>query len=283
VIGDLGLIYNKTVFDAAGVAYPTKDWTWQDFRTAAKKLTNPAKNIYGTAMAVNGSEDTTWHMWPQLWQNGGAILSTDDKHAAFNSDAGVTAVTFWRDLAQSDKSVYLDQTGEKYGPLFVSNNIGMIITGAWELYDLQQAKTSYGVVPLPATSPGDHQSVGATDLWALFDHHDANRAYWAYQFAAWLTLAPQDARWNIALGNLPLRPAEKSTKAFQDAAAGQPGLEVFVDNLDNVKRPRPTVKGYVGLSAAFGAAAAKIIQGKGDPKAELDKAAAAADVALAGG
>ncbi len=282
VIGNLGLVYNTTVFDAAGVAYPTKDWTWDDFRAAAKKLTNPAKNVYGTAMAVNGSEDTTWHMWPQLWQNGGAILSPDDKLAAFNSDAGVKAVTFWRDLAQTDKSVYLDQTGEKYGPLFTSDNIGMIITGAWQLYDLQQAKTRYGVTVLPGTG-GDHQTVGATDLWVLLDHKDANRGYWAYEFTSWLSRADQDARWNIALGNLPLRPAEKSTKAFTEAAASQPGLEVFVDNLDNVKRPRPTVKGYVGLSSAFGASVARIIQGQGDPKAELDKAAAAADAALAAG
>ena len=50
------LFYNKTLFDAAGVAYPTADWSWDDFRAAAKKLTNPAKNVYGTAMAVNPGE-----------------------------------------------------------------------------------------------------------------------------------------------------------------------------------------------------------------------------------
>jgi multiple sugar transport system substrate-binding protein len=33
------LFYNKDMFDAAGVAYPTADWTWEDVRTAAKKLT----------------------------------------------------------------------------------------------------------------------------------------------------------------------------------------------------------------------------------------------------
>ncbi len=39
-------------------------------------------------MAVTGTEDTTWHMWPQLWQNGGQILSEDEKKATFNSEAG---------------------------------------------------------------------------------------------------------------------------------------------------------------------------------------------------
>lgn len=31
--------YNKTLFDAAGVDYPTEDWTWDDYRDASEKLT----------------------------------------------------------------------------------------------------------------------------------------------------------------------------------------------------------------------------------------------------
>lgn len=33
------LYYNKDMFDKASVAYPTNDWTWQQFEDAAKKLT----------------------------------------------------------------------------------------------------------------------------------------------------------------------------------------------------------------------------------------------------
>ena len=47
VVGNLGVIYNPTLFAAAGVPEPTADWTWEDFRVAAKQLTDPAKNIYG--------------------------------------------------------------------------------------------------------------------------------------------------------------------------------------------------------------------------------------------
>jgi multiple sugar transport system substrate-binding protein len=280
IVDNLGLFYNKTVFDNAGVAYPTKDWTWDDFRAAAKKLTNPAKNIYGTAMSVQGNEDTAWHMWPQLWQNGGSILSPDGKSAAFNSDAGVKAVTFWRDLAQVDKSVYLDQTEQRYGPLFVSNNIGMLITGPWQLYDLSVGKTKYGVTVLPGTN-GDHETVSGPDLWALFDHRDANRAWWAYQFAYWLTSVPQDVKWNLANGNLPLRAAGKGTPAFEAAVKQFPGYDVLADNLDNAKNERPTVIGYVGLSAAYGKAVSKLLQGQGDVKSVLDAAAAAGNAALA--
>jgi multiple sugar transport system substrate-binding protein len=33
------LFYNKDMFDAAGLAYPTADWTWDDLRAAAQTLT----------------------------------------------------------------------------------------------------------------------------------------------------------------------------------------------------------------------------------------------------
>lgn len=134
---------------------------------------------------------------------------------------------------------------------------------------------------LPGTS-GNHATVAGPDLWVLFDHQDANRAYWAYQFGLWLTAAEQDERWSMAIGNLPLRSAATSTPAFAKAVAEYPGYEVFADNLANATNKRPTVPGYIGLSEAYGTAVSRLLQGQGEVKAELDKAAAAADTALAG-
>ena len=52
--------YNKKMFDEAGIEYPTVDWTWDDFREIAKKLTNPEKNQYGTAIKP-GSYQESWY------------------------------------------------------------------------------------------------------------------------------------------------------------------------------------------------------------------------------
>ena len=42
------LFYNKDLFDAAGVEYPTNDMTWDQYAELAKKMTNAEKQIYGT-------------------------------------------------------------------------------------------------------------------------------------------------------------------------------------------------------------------------------------------
>jgi multiple sugar transport system substrate-binding protein len=279
VVDNLALLYNKTVFDKAGVAYPTADWTWNDFRAAAKKLTDASTQTYGYAYSVSGSEETTWQFWPHLWQNGGSILSKNDKKATFDSQAGVDALTFLRGMAVDDKSVYIDQTDTKFGDLFVSNRIGMITSGPWELGDLKTGGTKYGVVQLPGTN-GDHQTVSGPDIWALFDHKDANRTYWSYNFAEWLTSAAQDEQWNVAIGNLPLRSSEIDSAAFKKQAAAYPGLDILEANSANAKQARPTIAGYNGLSEAIGDAISKVLQKSGNPQDALKAAAVKATAAL---
>jgi multiple sugar transport system substrate-binding protein len=281
VVDNLGLIYNTKLFDAAGVAYPTDSWTWDDFRAAAKKLTDPAKKQYGTAYSVAGTEDTTWHLWPLLWQRGGQVLSADSQHATFNSAAGVGALDLLRSMAVDDKSVYLDQTDQRYPALFQDGHIGMMISGPWELFELQAKKTPYGVSILPGTN-GDHQTVSGPDIWVLLDHGDANRAYWSYEFTKWLTSAPIDAKWNLAQGNLPLRSSESSLPEYGSYVKQYPGADVFFRNLSNARTPRPTVSGYVSLSTAVGKAISTVLQGAAGSKDALDKAAKTADQGLGG-
>jgi multiple sugar transport system substrate-binding protein len=281
VVDNIGLLYNKALFDKAGIGYPTPQWTWDDFRAAAKKLTNASTNTYGYGYSVSGSEETTWQFWPHLWQNGGDVLSPDGKKAAFDSTAGVDALTSLRDMAVTDKSVYLDQTDTKFGQLFAGGHIGMITSGPWELFDLKTAKTDYGVTTLPGTN-GDHETVSGPDIWTLFDHQDANRAYWSYRFTKWLTDPKQDIAWNVRYGNLPLRETETTSPEFQAQVKALPGLEVMAANTANAKHTRPTVPGYNRVSEAIGDAISHVLQGQGTPAAALRTAAQKADAALKG-
>ena len=55
---DVVLFYNKDLFDAAGVAYPTADWTWADEQAAAEKLTDKAAGVYGDYQPVSSTSST---------------------------------------------------------------------------------------------------------------------------------------------------------------------------------------------------------------------------------
>lgn len=270
LVDNIALIYNAKLFDEAGVAHPTDNWSWEQFRSAAKKLTDEEKGVYGTAYSVAGGEDTTWHLWPLLWQRGGVILS--GKKPVFNSPEGVAALETLRAMAVDDKSMYLDPTDEKYAPLFRNGKIGMMMSGPWELQELAASGVRYGVVQLPGFQ-GDHQTVSGPDLWALFDHDDADRAGASRAFVTWLTSKEIDAKWNMAIGNLPVRSVEQFTPQFAAYTKEYPGGREFFDNLGNARQSRPTVTGYEDMSRNVGVAIAEVLQGRATPKAALDLAA----------
>ena len=120
---------------------------------------------------------------------------------------------------------------------------------------------------------GDHQTVSGPDLWVLFNHDDVNRAGASRDFVTWLTSKEIDPKWNLSVGNLPLRSSEKDTPEFANYIKEYPGGQKFFDNLANAKQARPTLPGYEVLSRNVGDAIAKVLQGQAQPKEALDEAA----------
>jgi multiple sugar transport system substrate-binding protein len=149
LIDNLCLVYNKKLFDQAGVSYPTAQWTWADFRAAAKKLTNASVKQYGWAYVADGSEDTVWRYLATLWQANGDLLNADNTKAAFDSPAGLASMTLLHDMAVVDKSVYLDTGNGNYLNLFNNGKIAMLWTGPWDMSTINTG-VQYGVQILPA-------------------------------------------------------------------------------------------------------------------------------------
>lgn len=100
--GALGRVvtYRKDLFDAAGVPYPKNDWTWNDFFTACKKISDPARGIYGLAMARGLHE--SWYWTTFLWSAGGEALEYDEARdewkAVFDSREAAVALDFYTRL-----------------------------------------------------------------------------------------------------------------------------------------------------------------------------------------
>ena len=110
-------------------------------------------------------------------------------------------------------------------------------------------------------------------MWALFDHGDPNRAYWRTSFARWLTSPARDARWNVAHGQPAAAQSEERHPEFQQYVKEYPGADVIFANLANAKQPRPTVAGYVELSALRRQAIAQGAAGSAESQEALDEAA----------
>jgi multiple sugar transport system substrate-binding protein len=282
LVDNLAIVYNKKLFADAGIAPPTANWTWDDFRAAAAKLTDPSKGQYGWLIPADGSEDTVWHYVPMLWEAGGDILAPDNTHATFNSEAGVKALTVLQQMAVTDKSVYLDTTNENGSKLMNSGKIGMLVTGPWDLGSLPDIEYGVQVMPTFAGSSGAHQTISGPDNWVTFDNGDKKKQA-AIDFVKWLTAPDQVKTFSLGTGDLPTRTSVGQDPAFVAKLNEQlPGSATFVENLSNVKKVRPTVEQYPAISEALGQAVVAVMLGKDQPAGALNSAAQAADAALAG-
>ena len=280
VIDNLAVVYNKKLLKAAGVAPPKANWTWNDYRAMAKKLTDANKDIIGTGFPVSGSEDTVWRLWPMIWQQGGEVLDKSNKKALFAGPQGVKALQLLSDMALKDKSLYPDQTPDTqkmYG-LFDSGKMGMVVTGPWQLSDITDHHVSYGVQLMPSFGTS-HETISGPDVYMVFNHSDERRAA-AVKFLAWLHEPAQDVQWDIGSGNLPLSSKTAALPAYKAYAAKYPGVDLFVKNLQNAHHIRPPVAAYTQVSVAVGKAIATSLLGRGSPKDTLAAAAKTADKAL---
>ena len=271
LVDNLALVYDKKAFAAAGIPEPTDTWSWQQFRAAAKQLSDPGDGRFGWAYVNDGSEDTVWRWLAMLWQAGGDLLDSSNTHAAFDSDAGRAALDQLRDMAVTDRSVYLDDGSGNYLNLFNSGKIAMLWTGPWDLSSIND-DVDYGVTYLPGYD-GDHQTISGPDLYLSFRHSDGRQAT-SLAFLKWLTSPEEHLKFAIATGDLPLRQSETQLPGYQQFLDTYPGNAVFVSNLDNVEKVRPNIPTYSQVSSVIGQMVQSVLLGQQDPDDALRIAAA---------
>ncbi len=272
LVDNLAVVYNKDLFAKAGLKEPGPDWTWDELRADAKALTDPANKVFGLVFPADGSETMVWQYIAMLWEAGGDILSPDGKSVAFNQPPGVRALQMLADI-NADGSMYLDFQPDsgKYGQLFNSGKIGMVITGPWDLSGFPDV--NYGVQIMPSFDPGgSHETIAGPDNWVIFDNGPA-RVDAAWKFLSFMTSPEQVLRDSLDTSHLPTRASVAEMPQFKQFYTKYPGTEVFVENLNNVLKARPQIPQYPRISSALGQALVAAIQGKQSPQDALDQAA----------
>lgn len=126
------LIYNKDLFDKAGVSYPTDDWTWTEMSEAAKKIRAISADTYGLYRPLSFHE-----FYKGVKQNGGSLLSEDGKNFTVNLPQNVETLEIMSDWVTGSNVMPSDAQMGGMGDwdLFKSGRLGMIVTGIWAFSD----------------------------------------------------------------------------------------------------------------------------------------------------
>ena len=277
-IDNLAVVYNKKIFDDAGVDYPSDDWTWDDFVKTAAELNDPDAGIVGFGWPGTGDEDTTWRIWPLIWQQGGDIVSEGGDSVGFDGASGEAALNVVAQAA-SDDSVYIDSTAgsERMQQLFASGKMAMNVAGPYTLPEYVDAKVDYGVVSMPSFGD-EHTTIAGPDTWAIFDNGD-DRVAAALEFMDWFSEPEQQLRWISEAGSLPLTNDVQDAPGYAGYEKSLPGLDKFIENTD-LARTRATIPEYPQISQAMGKAVASVLYGEADPSEALSQAVDASNTEL---
>lgn len=230
----LGIFYNKTAFEKAGLPLPSDGWTWDDFRTAVDRLSDGT--MYG--FGLQGAWGGTFEWYPWFWQAGGQLLTADGTKPAFNSEEGLEATRYFLDIITNPR--YVPEAAKTWkgwaelGAAFTNEVIAMYEVGDWgiSIVDGMDPSFEWGVAPLPAYRERASLVGGAN--WLVNVNTKAPDAAWR-----WLEYITGPAVFPVMDGYNRVA-ARRGAAEQQKIVTDDPRMQVLTASLE-FARARPTV------------------------------------------
>lgn len=276
---NLAYMYNRTLFEEAGLDPDQPPTTWEELLADGKQILaatgKPGYDLF--TQAGDNGEGLTWNFQVNLWQAGGEFLTADNSAAAFNSPEGLEALNYWLELIDSGVSPYA-----KWGE-FEKGQGGSAQEGSWMVgiwapdppFDFGVAKVPYPEDGQAATNLGGEQAM-------VFDNDDA-RAKAAADFLAWFLEPEQVTSWSETTGMLPVTNSVATSDDYLGwVDENQPRLRPYVEQMAEA-HARPNTPLYPAISFAFAQQLEKAFAGEVSAQEALDNAEQAVNDVIAKG
>jgi multiple sugar transport system substrate-binding protein len=228
------IYFDKSLFDAAGVAYPQPGWTWDDFLATAQALTVGSGDAASGGVSQWGFVEPSFDPVTFVQAKAGLLFNADayPPTARLDDAAVVAAVRWYTDLFLTHEvSPYYSTSGEG-GPGGMFNNEGMRLiesgqVAMWFTPDVMffgmrrgrpdQQQTTNGAVPFPVAKPDDHTTPGVVD--GLSISAGTKKANLAWEWISFLAQqsAGQRGPFNaLSTGTVPALPSVAVAAGYWD-------------------------------------------------------------------
>ncbi|MEV5069668.1 extracellular solute-binding protein [Microbacterium sp. LMI12-1-1.1] len=130
----VGMFINKTLFDQAGVAYPTSEddiWTWDEYVAAVKQVQAATGTSYGMVM-----DKSSHRLKALLYEFGSDYFQADDSGEFSTNDQTKVALEYFNSLNDDSfmpRSVWLSDADPN--ALFKSGDVVSYLSGSWQIAD----------------------------------------------------------------------------------------------------------------------------------------------------
>lgn len=224
-----GIIYNKELFDEAGIEAPTfeDNWTWDEFNENMSKLKENSSADYAWTM-----DFSEFRLATMFYTNDGQLYDDDAKQITINSPENVKMLQGMidqYDAGLAPKSVWL--SGDDASALFESGKVGVYVAGNWKVQPYSENLSfDWGVMPIPEGSYGTSSNIGGNYLYPLAGSE--NEAI-ASDFIQWFY---EDENYSNFLNQCSYLPAKTDAPEvdYDLTEEGQEAMNIFREQSQNV-------------------------------------------------
>lgn len=248
------LIYNKDLFDRAGIVYPTDEWTQDDVQAAAAAIRALGDDIFGIWQPITYNE-----LFKVVAQYGGSLLNEDKTAFTINSPENIKAAQALVDrvLVSNVQPTEVQAGGMGDWDMFMSGRLGMIPTGIWAFNTFtENCDFAWDIVVEPgSTKKATHFFSNCVVMNPKTEHPEAVTAW-----LTWLTSSTASADIRLEAGwDLPALKNMDDLKAYLDITPPDNREAVF-KSLDYLVMP-PVIEDYAMMSDIIGEKLAAAVSG----------------------
>lgn len=277
----LALLYNKRIFEDAGVDVPE---SMDDLVSVGETIQD--QTDVTSAFYMRG--DAYW-LQPFLWAFGGGLFNTDADgnvtEILVNNDGSVEGLTFLLEDVLGTIAPESVDFANDYGnamTAFKSGEVAMILNGPWSTADALSGEEftdseNLGIAVIPAGPDGDRGSPIGGHSYVVYAGADEATQACAVELARYLSSAENQGRLAAELNLLPTRNSAYALPEVQE----NPLIADFQAVIENATA-RPVVPEGGAIYADFGPNFQAAWTGDKTPEQALDDVATAWETLLAG-
>jgi multiple sugar transport system substrate-binding protein len=251
-LSSLVVYYNKNLFDAAGLAPPSDDWTWDDFIASAKALTKDTDGDGATDQFGIGTEASIFRLAPMVWQNGGDIVDdpVSPKRLTLDTPAAKEALQWFIDLQVKHKVMpdQVNEASEDSDSRFQNGRLGMFLNSRRGVPAYREITAfDWDVAPLPKGK----QKAGIlhADAFCMSAATKDKASTWS--FIEYAMSAPGQTILAKSGRTVPSHMGVAISKAFLDPNAAPSRSQVFLDGIPHI-RAVPVMESWVDIEGTVG-------------------------------
>ncbi|MFF7329075.1 extracellular solute-binding protein [Streptomyces sp. NPDC090306] len=271
VTDTLALVYNKALFEKAGITQAPTTWAELKADAAKVKAKTGTDGYWGSTQA--------YYAQPFLYGEGTDTVDASAKKITVDSAAAKKGFGTWQSLFSGKGLHAADTTADAYAHIqdaFVNGKVASIIQGPWEITNFYKGsaftdKSNLGIATVPAGSTGKAGAPTGGHNLSVYAGSDSAHQKAALKFVNFMTSAASQETIALKNSTLPTR-----SDAYTAKVKADPGIAGFQSVLP-AAQPRPALPEYSSLWGPLDTELPKIAGGK----ESLDKGIGTAETEIA--